>query len=150
MYSSLWINGRKYRKASPAHAQKYTAVEPRYDAHILVHDGRAFTLYSFHTNLIHHLASMISTVSLLDELFVYAYDTTRPCSLFHNPLSLHHHIHCTLFFSWTSLGIVLESLIVILTAIYSQPPNSCPASTDIFLCFIALSRYCRSSSVMFG
>ncbi len=36
------------------------------------------------------------------------------------------------------------------TLMYSQPPNSCPASTDIFLCFIALSRYCRSSSVMFG
>ncbi len=33
---------------------------------------------------------------------------------------------------------------------YSAFANSCPASTDIFLCFIALSRYCRSSSVMFG
>ncbi len=68
MYSSLWINGRKYRKASPALAQKYTAVELRYDAHILVHYGRAFTHYSFHTYLLHHLAPMISTVSLLNEL----------------------------------------------------------------------------------
>ncbi len=33
---------------------------------------------------------------------------------------------------------------------YSQPPNSCPASTDIFLFFITLSRYCRSFLVMFG
>ncbi len=28
----------------------------------------------------------------------YAYDTTLPCSLFHNPLSLQHSIHYTLFF----------------------------------------------------
>ncbi len=34
--------------------------------------------------------------------------------------------------------------------IYSAFANSCPASTDIFLFFIALSRYCRSSSAMFG
>ncbi len=34
--------------------------------------------------------------------------------------------------------------------IYSQPPNSCPASTVIFPFFIVLNHYCRSSRVMFG
>ncbi len=39
---------------------------------------------------------------------------------------------------------------ILVFKIYSVFSNSCPASTDIILFFIAFSRYCRFSSVMFG
>ncbi len=38
----------------------------------------------------------------------------------------------------------------VLYLLYSAFAYSCPAPTDIFVFFIALSHYCRPSSVMFG